>query len=107
MSEKAITQNLFINVSNLLTVSRRCQKQWLTARTPDNTLALVQGLEQQTLLLSPLIAAWTVAGLRKLFKHQQVFNDLYHYSYSYSFDVFNIGKGHRPATIQDKNINFN
>ena len=112
-------------------LARRCQKacHCLTARPPDSSLALKQGLDQQASLLSPLIAAWTLAGLRKLFNQQltgfELFSVLFWSSNSllffYSqvkilcpFEVSNLGTGHHQARNPDQektqfcqNIHFN
>ena len=73
MSIKTDKGSIFSEISQ---IAHRFQpedvkKRWLTARVPDNFSALKQGLDQQVLLQSPLIVAWTVAGLKRLFNQQQ------------------------------------
>ena len=65
MSRKTDKRSIYLEISQI------AHKQWLTARVPDNFSALKQGLDQQVLLQSPLIVAWTVAGLKRLFNQQQ------------------------------------
>ena len=73
MSRESDNRSIFSEISQ---IAHRFQpedvkKRWLTARVPDNFSALKQGLDQQVLLQSPLIVAWTVAGLKRLFNQQQ------------------------------------